>query len=136
MATYNSGTAFYKQYRASVDLSASQYQFVTAGSIEGEVKVMSGSVAGSALGVLVNDPKATEEATVCVFGFTKVSANAEEAASPLVAGGLIKAASDGRATGMLNYSASTWSLGWSSCALATGSGVYIEMFVRPQYMAD
>jgi len=114
-------------FTADVDLSGSQYSMVTHASTAGNVKLC-GTAAASAIGVLQNNPVAGEEATVLLFGPTKVSANAESAASPLTYGGMVKCASDGRATGMLNPAASSYSVGYALEALATGSGVIIEMF--------
>jgi len=114
-------------FTADVDLSGSQYQMVKASSTAGNVQLC-GTAAASAIGVLQNDPKAGEEASVLVFGPTLVSANAESAASPLVYGGQVKCASDGRAAGMLNPAASSYSVGYALEALASGCGVKVEIF--------
>jgi len=133
MAQYNWGLD--QSYTAAVDLSASQYYFVIAGSVAGEVTI-SATAAASCLGVLQNDPRAAEEATVRVFGFSKVRANTESAASPLVWGQYVKSGSDGMCTGALNPSACTCWMGRAEESLASGSGVYVRIFVSPRQMAD
>jgi len=123
-------------YIAAIDLSASQYHFVKAGSVAGEVS-LSNVVAGSPLGVLQNDPKAGEMATVRVFGFTKVEVNCESAASPLVFGQWVKTASDGRACGALNPAASATRLGIAQESIASGCGMNATIFLTgPQKWAD
>jgi len=112
---------------AAIDLSASQYHFVQAGSVAGEV-TLSTTASGSAIGVLQNDPKATEMATVRVFGFTKVKVNTEAAASPWVCGLYVKSASDGRCAGALNPAASAHRVGIAYQSISTGSGMLGEIF--------
>lgn len=124
MALY-SGQAMDLPFRAAIDLNSYQYRFVTAGSIAGEVTLAS-SAAGSVLGVLQNDPRPQEEATVRVAGTSKVLG---DAASALTFGGLVKTGSDGTALGSLNMAASTFTLGICLKAVATGCA-YTEVFLR------
>jgi hypothetical protein len=128
MATYNWGLD--KGFLADVDLSASQYYFVIPASTAGYVKIAA-TAAASVLGVLQNDPKAGEVATVRMLGFSKVRANAESAASPIVFGGLVKSGSHGQAVGALNPAASSITAGVAMEAYSSGSGAYIEIFLLP-----
>ena len=131
MATYDWGVD--RTFTAAVDLSASQYSFVKAGSIAGEC-TLAVTTGGSMLGVLQNKPKATEAATVRVMGFTKVRAQSSAGASPLTWGGFVKAGSDGCAwgTGVQALAASQMSAGISYDAYATSTGcVLCEIFVMP-----
>jgi hypothetical protein len=103
MATYNWGLDL--SFTASVDLAAYQYHFVKAGSVAGEV-TPSSTTGASVLGVLQNDPRAGEEATVRVFGTTKVKAG-----TAIAWGAVVTAASDGRADTFAVASACTNALG-------------------------
>lgn len=124
MATYNFGIDY--PFRAAVDLSNHQFRFVSAGSIAGEV--VAAGLGASTLGVLQNDPVAGEEATVRWFGSTKVMANA---GSAIVNGGLVKSGSDGMAWGYASPTASVYASGVAMEALASGSGVIIEILLLP-----
>jgi hypothetical protein len=132
MATYDWG--FDKSFKAAVDLSASQYYFVKAGSVAGEVTINNVS-AGSVLGVLQNKPKATEAANVRMLGTSKVRANSEATASPLTYGGFVKSGSDGMAIGYTNSTASQFAAGiMLDTAYTTGCGAYVEIFLLPSYV--
>jgi hypothetical protein len=123
-------------FKAAVDLSSKQYYLAIAGSVADEVNVQSADAA-SCIGVLQNDPGAGEEAVVRVFGRTWVYADTSAAASPVTYGGLVKSGSNGMATGFVAGGACKFSLGYALDALASGSGVLIEMFVLgPRKMAD
>lgn len=131
MATYNVG--YDKTYKAGMaNLGDYQYRFVKVNSAS---KIINAStIGGSVIGVLMNDPVAVdEEAVVRVFGFAKVRSDTEGAASPVTVGGWVKCASTGMAMGTsaVEFSASAWAAGWSSEAVATGSGQWIEIFVKP-----
>ena len=128
MANYRQG--FDTTYIADVDISASQWYFVVAASTNRHVTI-STTAGGSALGVLQNNPVAGEEAVVRYFGYSKVRANAEAAASPISNTGYVKSGSDGMATGYVNAAASVWALGRGEEDYASGSGAYIEIFVMP-----
>lgn len=136
MATYDWGVD--RTFKAAVDLSASQYSIMKAGSIAGEC-TLNATLAGSCIGVLQNDPKATEEATVRVLGFSKVLAKSEGGASPLTWGGYVKSGSDGVACGYINTTAGTsssaWACGiWYDTAYSTTTGcIFGEMFVMPPF---
>ena len=132
MATYDWGVD--RTFKAAIDISASQYYLVKAGSVAGECTINTTS-AGSCLGVLQNKPKATEEATVRVLGFTKVRANNEAAASPLNWGGFVKSGSDGMAIGYVDSTASKYGVGimYDTSYTVAGSGIYVEIFVMPPF---
>lgn len=131
MATHNWGLDL--TFTAAVDLSASQYYFVKAGSIAGEVTIAN-TAGGSVLGVLQNDPKAAEEATVRVLGSTRVRSNSESAASAITFGNLVKCGSHGMAVGYNSNTASTFAAGIALESVASGSGQYIEMLLTyPSY---
>ena len=132
MATYNFGID--KSFTAAINLSGSQYQFVKAGSVAGEV-TLNGTDGGSCLGVLQNDPLAGDEAVVRVFGFSKVKANTESGASPLNYASFIKSGSDGRARGYVTPTAgSAFVQGvFMDAAYTTGSGTVVEVFLTFPY---
>ena len=128
MATYNWGID--KTFKASGDISSYQYRPVVLDS-SGLVTGVS-ALSGSALGILQNDPSAAnEEATVRVFGFSKVWACG--AASVLEVGGYCKTGGGmvGGVSGFKNVNAaSTWALGVVQDALTSGCA-YIEIFFNP-----
>lgn len=130
MATFNVGIDH--TYKAGMNLSDYQYRFVKINSAS---KIINAStVGGSVIGVLMNDPVSVdEEAVVRVLGFAKVRSDTEDGASPLTRGGWVKCGSTGMAQGTsaVEFSASAWAAGWSSEAVATGSGQYVEIFVKP-----
>jgi hypothetical protein len=131
MATYNVG--FDKTYKAGMDLSNYQYRFVTFNS-SGMI-INASTLGASVLGVLQNDPKsASEPAVVRLYGFSKIQLETEDAASPIAVGQWVRAASSGRATGLdlVNFAASDCSPGWVNETLATGSGLWAELFICPQ----
>jgi hypothetical protein len=130
MATY-AGYQVTRTFTSACDFSTTgQYRMVRAGSIAGEVTGMAPlAINSSPLGVLQNDPKQGEEATVCLFGLTKIYTETEDAASPLTFGGLVKCASGGRAIGTdVTKSASINVVGVALEAVASGSGSVIEMW--------
>jgi len=132
MATYDWG--FDKSFKAAVDLSGSQYYFVKAGSVAGEVTINATS-GGSVLGVLQNKPRAAEEATVRILGTSKVRANTEATASPLNYGGFVKSGSDGMAIGYVSSTASQFSAGiMLDTAYTTGCGAYVEILLTPPFV--
>lgn len=77
-------------FKAGADLSAKQYYFVELDS-DGHVTACNGAT-DKAIGVLQNDPTSGQAALVCVFGRTKVSADAA-----LSIGDLVGTSADGQA---------------------------------------
>lgn len=73
MATYRSLTNDHDAtFIAGRDFSSCQYQFVSAGSVAGEVVLGTGTCNPVPLGVIQNSPCTGQEARVRVFGFTKL----------------------------------------------------------------
>jgi hypothetical protein len=135
MAVY--GMQITKSFKSDVDLSASgRYTLVTNSSAAGYITKAGSVVNSSALGVLQNNPKAGEEALVCLFGLTKIWIECTPSdASPVLVGGYLKAASSGKCSGTVPLaSASMNIMGVALEAVASGSGQYIEMFFNPQLM--
>jgi hypothetical protein len=130
MATYNIGID--KTYKAGMDLSNYQYGFVKFNSAS---KIVNAStLSGSVIGVLQNKPVSVdEEAVVRVFGFSKVRSTTEDAGSPIVAGNWVQCASQGWAAGLdlVNFGASQYAVGWATESASSGSGQWIEIFVKP-----
>ncbi len=128
MAVYNWGVD--ATFKAWQDFSSSQYRFVKAGSISGEITLQATANA-SCIGVIQNDPKALEEATVRVLGFSKVQADTEAGASPITVGGWVNSASQGTAKGMQGCTNASvfWQGVVIDTAYATGSGAYIQVLL-------
>lgn len=138
MATY-AGYQITRTFTSGCDFSSTgQYTFVRAGSVAGEVTGMAPrAINASPLGVLQNDPIAGEEATVCMFGLTKIYTETEDTASPLTFGGLVKCASAGRAIGTdITATASINVVGIALEAVASGSGQLIEMWFTGPHVSD
>lgn len=130
MSGYRQGWDF--PFKAGENFSTcGQYRWVTAGSVEDEVK-LSTTAAGSVIGILQNNPQTGEEATVRMLGFSRAYANAEDGGSPLTAGGHIKSGSDGMILGSIDFAASGYnSAGIALDAVSTGSAILVEVFVYP-----
>lgn len=87
---YESPQINFGQFTASADLSAKQYYFV---KMSGETTVtVCAAVTDKPIGVLQNKPASGEQAIVCVFGQSKVSADAT-----LATGDVIGTSADGQA---------------------------------------
>ena len=123
MATY-SGDGIDLPLEADIDLSASQYRFVTAAS-NGKVTGATTS-GGSVLGILQNDPKAGEEAHVRVGGTSKLLCDSASAPS---AGKFLKSGSDGQGLGYESLTASVFGPAIALESLTSGSGVKLEVFL-------
>lgn len=130
MATYDS-MAFDESFVAAVDFSGSQYKFVKAGSVVGEVSGGTGASLPNVLGVLQNDPAAGEIACVRIFGVSKLSCCAAvipgAAASAIAMGDCIACGSNGKGyhTGPTGSLVNAMALE----SLAAGAGGTIEVFV-------
>ena len=134
MATYDWGVD--RTFTAATDLGNYQYSFVIAGSVKGECAVVT-TAGGSIIGVLQNRPRAAEEATVRVVGFSKVKTQTDGGASPTTWGGFVMTDAVGCAIGcgVGALAASTFSAGISYDAYATATGcVMTEVFVMPHTM--
>ncbi len=98
MAT--TGNGIRETFTAAVDLSSQQWKFVKTGSVSGEVNIATGGSGPYPIGILENDPTAGQEAVVCIFGITKLSASATGststgAACAIAMGGNIVSGSSG-----------------------------------------
>ena len=132
MATYG-GWGLDESFVAAIDLSAKQWYFVKTGSVAGEVTTANGGSIPGPIGILQNDPKATEEATVRMFGISKLSASAAVqpgvAASAIVHGDYLVSGSNG-----LGYHSSGTGSALNAIALealSSGTGGIIRVFVLP-----
>lgn len=131
MAKYQGGLTVDLSLIANADLSAKQYHFVTAGSVAGEVKACS-TAAGSVLGVLQNDPKQGEEATVRIMGPTLLTIDTDAGASAVTYGGFLTCASQGMARGNNPvYATCCFVPAIALEAVSTGSGVVISAILLP-----
>ena len=128
MAVYGQGVDL--SFIAESDLSAKQWNFVAAGSVAGYVVAASSGSARGAFGVLQNDPTAGQEATVRVFGLTKLSASAA-AGSAIVCGDYLVCGSHGKARLQSDVGGSTAAVNAMALeSLATGTAI-IKAFVMP-----
>jgi hypothetical protein len=108
MATYNWGVD--KTYRADTDMNTdnSIYKFIVAASTEGYVKLAAANGV-QVLGVLQNNPRAGEEATVRVMGFSKCKT--DTAWSAIVCGSPLSCGSGGMAEAAFTTTACSYIVG-------------------------
>jgi hypothetical protein len=110
---------------ANADLDDQQFYFVTASGTAPGVNVSTGASGPAPTGVLQNDPRSGEAATVRILGTTKVIAEADTA---IGYGDYLTSGSSGMAVNNSNGSSVA---GIALEALASGSGVLIEMMLLP-----
>lgn len=124
-----SGFGFDYTFVADIDLSASQYRFVVPASTVGNIK---GSVTSGAsvFGVLQNDPKAGEVATVRVLGTTLLYV---DSASPASYGKFLKTGSNGQGLGYQSLTASTFGAAIALDNVTSGSGILVEAMIMPSF---
>jgi len=72
MANYRDMGIADVSFIAGVDFSTSQYQFVTPGSVAGEVTLGTGASGPAPIGIIQNNPSAGQEARVRILGFSKL----------------------------------------------------------------
>ena len=128
MANYSGwglGLSFYADQDFS---SCGQYRFVVPASTADYVK-LAATANASVLGVIQNNPKSGEVATVRVLGTTQLRIDAASAAS---FGGYLKAGSDGQGVGYESVTASVQAIAMALEAMTSGSGVNIEALLLPQ----
>lgn len=126
MAAY-SGFSFDYPFQANADLNSSQFYFVTASGTGGRAKgvnISTGASSPAPTGVLQNDPRSGEEATVRILGTTQVYGDASTA---IAYGDYITSGSDGQAVVSTGSSVA----GIAMEALASGTGVLIEVMLLP-----
>jgi hypothetical protein len=128
MTTY-SGQGIDLPMTACGDLSNYQYYFVrpSTSGVDKRVTVADCASAPAPLGVLQNDPKSLEEATVRVLGSTLVYADAGTTA--IGYGDYITSGS----TGMAMVTTASAYHGLALEALATGCAVLIEVLLMPYH---
>ncbi len=131
MATYG-GWGLDESFTAATNLSASQWHFVQAGSISGEVAICTGGSIPGPIGILQNDPLAGEAATVRLFGISKLSTCAAVqpgvAASAIIMGDFLVSGSSG--TGYHSSGTGSVMNAIALEALASGGGI-IKVLVLP-----
>lgn len=127
MATYN-GTVFDLPMTASGDLDTAQYHFVMPATTAKRVLLASGGSGPAPMGVLQNDPRSLEAATVRVMGTTQLYMST--ACGAIGYGDWITSGSDGQ--GVLAAGAGGSNIhGMALAALASGSGVVLEAYIFP-----
>jgi hypothetical protein len=126
MATYNWGVD--KTYRAESDMVNDTYKFVVSATTAGYIK-LAAAEGINAIGVIQNNPRAGEECTVRVVGFTKIVGNGNNVA--ITAGSFISCASDGMVYPACSATGSGYVLGRAEETLSTGSNVPIMCFLYP-----
>lgn len=131
MAKYQGATGVDLSFIADVDLGGYQHRLMKAASTTGYVTYQ-GTAAGSCIGVLMNDPKAGEEALVRVFGPAPVIVDTDGGASPAAYWRWFQSGSTGMAQPRVPvYAASAFLCGYTLEALTTGSGVTLSAFINP-----
>lgn len=101
---------------AGEDLTQKQWHFVTVGSVYGEVKAANGASNPAPLGILQNSPSVGMEATVRIYGFSKLVCDG----ASLNPGKWLFCASDGQGEGVATQGGSAISARYLDQA-ATGS---------------
>ena len=81
---------------AGQNFSACQYQFVSAGSVAGEVVLATGTSAPMVLGIIQNSPSTGQEAQVRTYGFSKLVCDVDGSGCTLAWRNVIFCASDGQ----------------------------------------
>jgi hypothetical protein len=117
---------------AGVDFSAcptTQYRFVRAGSIAGEVRLASGASNPGPLGVLQNSPSTGQEAVVVMIGPTKLAVNG--APCTISFGKYIICASDGFGQALDVTTCNSYSATWLAPTATTASVIGEGFFWGP-----
>ena len=107
---------------AGVDLSAKRYHVVMLASTAKQVKVSTGPTVAN-IGVLQNDPKLNEAASVCGAGLTRAEAGGE-----IAAGDMITANTTGQC--VATTTANDKVIGKAITAAATAGDLF-EVFLAP-----
>ena len=117
---------------AGVDFSAcptSQYRFVRAGSVAGEVRLASGASNPAPLGVIQNSPSTGQEAAVVMLGPTKLVVNG--APCTMAFGHFVLCASDGRGQALDTSTSQGFSATWLDTQATTASMIGEAFFWGP-----
>lgn len=120
---YNTGLDF--PFSASGDLDAVQYRFVMQATTAGRVLRATGASNPAPLGVLQNDPKSGDTATVRIWGISFLDVNADTAISY---GDYLTSSSVGH--GVINTNGSSVAA-VALQAVTSGSGVRIPVLLLP-----
>ena len=124
MAKYNAAV-FDMPMTACGDLNSSQYCFVKCASTAGRVMLANGASGPQPLGILQNDPKSLEEATVRIYGTSKVYSTGSNAWGY---GDFLMSGSVGQAELAITGSAVG---GVAMDDVAAGASVYSEILLLP-----
>lgn len=108
---------------AGADLSAKQFYFVKLSAAF--TVVACSAVTDIPIGVLQNDPTSGQEASVCVFGLTKVNSDAA-----LAVGDVIGTAADGQAAAYAAGTDTTKYLCGQVVQASTAAGGYASAFIN------
>ena len=129
MAVNNYNTQICIPLTASGDMNSYQYYFVTTASADSRFQVSTGASNPAPLGVLQDDPQSLQPGNVCVFGVTRVVADADTA---IGYGDFITSGSNGMA--VINTNGSSVA-GIALETLTSGTGVTITAFISP-FLSD
>jgi len=118
------GVVFDLPMTASGDLNSYQYYFVKGASTAGRVDAATGASGPHVLGVLQNDPRSLEEATVRILGTSKVYFSSSTAL------GYMDLVSSGSAGAGEAQSGSRPAVGYALENVVAGTG-YAEVLLSP-----
>lgn len=100
MATFRSLTTDHDAtFIAGADFSSCQYQFVSAGSVVGEVVLATGTCNPAPIGIIQNSPCTGQEARVRIYGLSKLVVNVDGSGCNLNWRRYVYCASDGKGQG-------------------------------------
>jgi len=122
------GFAIDDLFTAAISLSGSQFRFVSAGSVAGEVTGATGASNPTPLGVLQNAPNAAGIARVRIFGRTQLSGSPN--ACNLGYGRFISSGSLGSALASIDNACVVLGRWISSSLVSTGGSVLGEAYVN------
>jgi hypothetical protein len=127
MANYNWG--FDYPFTAGADLSAAQYRFTRLGTTPKQVLQANGASNPGVVGILQSNPSATgQEAPVRLHGTSELYVDAGD---PIGYGSYLKSGSTGLGVLQSDTSSSAVAHAMALEAVASGSGILIEVFLLP-----
>lgn len=124
MAAYQDGLDF--TFTANADLDSYQYHFVTASGTAPGVNISTGASNPHPTGVLQNDPRSGEAATVRIVGVTKLVVDTDAA---IGYGDYIKSSGCGR--GVVDTGSYAAAIALGATAALSGSGYTIPVLLLP-----
>lgn len=131
MANYNFGVDL--PFSASGDLNTSLYRFVKPATTAERVLQSTGGSNPAPLGVLQNNPRSGEEATVRVFGVTQVYGSS--ASGNIAYGDWLTSGSDGQAILAGTQGSGSAVLAMALESVTSASGILMKAFVFPNPMS-